>query len=140
MMTNEFLDKTATPTPAALGLALGARHTYWLELRKHAPDGSTSEWKYYGKTIGWTMKVLHGKRNLCFMTASRGLFAVSFVFGDKGVAAVRKSALPRELVDRLVSARKYAEGRGIRVEVRSRRALEHAKKLMDIKAKGGILE
>jgi hypothetical protein len=33
----------------------------------------------------------------------------------------------------LKNARKYAEGRAIRIEVKSRKDLEHVKKLIDIK-------
>jgi hypothetical protein len=49
------------------------------------------------------------------------------------VEAATVSRLPVELVRQLVDARKYAEGRGIRIDVKSRRALENAKILLDVK-------
>jgi hypothetical protein len=113
--------------------AVGVRSRYWKELKLHVHAPVVEEWKYYGKTIGWTLKLFLGKRNLCFVTACDRYFAISFVLGDKAVEAAKASALPVELVQQLVNARKYVEGRGIRIEVKSRRTLEHAKMLFDIK-------
>ncbi len=79
------------------------------------------------------MKLLRGKRNLCFMTACDGYFTVSFVLGDRAVAAAQESGLPADRVQELINARKYVEGRGIRIQVKSRRAIEISKILIDIK-------
>lgn len=130
---NVFLDRAQPPSPAMVAEALGARATYLDELIRHVPGPLKEEWKHYGKTIGWTMKLLRGKRNLCFIVACRRYFAVTFVFGDKAVRAVEQSRLAADLVAELVNARRYAEGRGIRIAVKSRRALEQAKILLEIK-------
>lgn len=133
MTVNVFLDKARAPTPTMVANALGARVTYLHELKRHVQAPLVEEWKYYGKSIGWTLKLLLGKRNLCFVTAADGHFAVSFVLGDKAVEAAKESRLPSDLVQQLVDTKKYVEGRGIRIEVKSRRALEHAKILLDVK-------
>jgi hypothetical protein len=133
MTANVFLDKARAPTPAQIAKTLRVRAKYWNELKAHVAAPVVEEWKYYGKTIGWTMKLLLGKRNLCFVTASDGYFIVSFILGDRAVEAATVSRLPVELVRQLVDARKYAEGRGIRIDVKSRRALENAKILLDVK-------
>lgn len=133
MSDNVFLDRALEPARDLVAKALGTRAPYLGELTRHVPGPLTEEWKHYGKTIGWTLKLLSGRRNLCFVVVCRGYFAVSFVFGDKAVRAVEQSGLPPDLVTELVHARRYAEGRGIRIAVKSRRALEHAKTLMDIK-------
>jgi hypothetical protein len=133
MTQNVFLDRATRPTPELVAKSLKTRAKYWDDLRHHVPRPVVEEWRYYGRTLGWSLKLIAGKRNLCFLTACDGFFTAAFVFGDKAVAAARRSALPPELVRQLASARKYVEGRGIRIEVRSRRALEHAKILLDIK-------
>ena len=130
---NVFLDKASKPTAIRLAKALGTRARYWDELKRHVQGPVVEEWKHYGKTIGWTLKLLRGKRNLLFLTACHYHFIVSFVLGDRAVAAAEQSGLPADLVRQLVNARRYAEGRGIRVTVKSRRALEQAKTLIDIK-------
>lgn len=132
MQENVFLDKTPKPTPALFARALGARAKYWDELKGHVPGPVVEEWKHYGKG-GWVLKLFRGKRNLLFLSARRGYFYVSFVFGDRAVALAQASDLDADLVAELVAARKFAEGRGIRIAVKSRRALEQAKRLLDIK-------
>lgn len=128
-----FLDPTPEPTLALLKKELGRRFSYWKEFSEHVPGPTVVQWKHYGKKMGWTMKLLLKGRNLCFISAYPGYFAVAFVFGDKAVAAVEQSTLPAELVRELVEGRKYPEGRVLRVEVKSREALKHAKILIDIK-------
>lgn len=133
MSDNVFLDKAVPPTPEVVAKALGTRAAYLEELKQHIQGPLVEEWKYYGKTLGWTLKLLRGRRNLCFVAMCRGCFAVGFVFGDKAVKAAQQSALPPDLVQELVGARRYVEGRGIQIVVKSRRALAHAKLLLDIK-------
>jgi hypothetical protein len=137
MSPNVFLDKTMQPTPALLASVLRSKGKYWEQLRCHIQlkHGSAAEvWKFYGKTIGWTMKLLLGKRNLLFFTACDGFFAVSFVFGDRAVSAVQHSALPEDLIQKLLTAKKHVEGRGIRIEVKSRQSFRQVVALVDIKA------
>lgn len=134
MMTkNVFLEKSLLPTPTQLAKFLGTRARYLDDLKRHIPGRIVEEWKHYGKTIGWTLKLILGKRNLCFIVICNRFFAISFVFGDKAVHAIEGSGLPTDLVQQVVNAKRYVEGRGIRLEVKSRRVLEQAKALLDIK-------
>jgi hypothetical protein len=55
--------------------------------------------------------------------------------GDKAVSAVEKSDLPKDMISALKNARKYIEGRGLRVEVKSASDVENVKMLIDIKVK-----
>ncbi len=133
MTQNVFLNKAAPPTAARIAKALKTTAAYWDELKRHVDVPVVEEWKYYGTSHGWTLKLLLKKRNLCFLTVCDGFFIAAFVLGDKGVALAEQSKLPAKLVSELVSAKRYAEGRGIRLEVRSRRVLDQAKMLLDTK-------
>ena len=79
------------------------------------------------------MKNMLKKRNLFFFIPLKDNFRLTFIFGDKGVAAVEKSTLPKSMIDALTHAKKYMEGRGLQVEVKSREDLEKVKKLVEIK-------
>jgi hypothetical protein len=134
---NEFLDKLSQPDDLALARALGRAFGLWTEIRDHVRKEHgpvVEEWKHYGAKYGWTLKTLRNKRNLFFFTAYRGFFRLGFVFGDRALAAIEQSGLPEAMVEELRKAKKYAEGRGLRVEVRTGRDVEHAKKLIAIKA------
>ena len=136
MAASIFDDKEKKPTPQKLARALGESNNLWKEVKKHlkAEYGElTEDWKYYGKNYGWTLKTLRKKRNLFFFVPLEGAFNVSFVFGDKAVAAAERSDLPKDLVKTLKNARKYAEGRGLQIEVEGPADVENIKRLVEIK-------
>ncbi len=118
---NVFNDKAAVPDGNSCLKALGKSGKYWGEIRNSAEESFgplTEEWMYYGPKFGWTMKLLSKKRNLLFFVAMKGSFGVAFVFGDKAVAAIEKSGLPKKLIVELRNAAKYVEGRGLRLEIK----------------------
>ena len=136
MSVSVFEDKATMPDDKMLDKALGKSNRLWREIKKHlkAEYGELNEdWKFYGQKSGWILKTLRKKRNLFFFIPLKGSFQVTFVFGDKAVAAVQKSDLPKKLVTKLKNARKYAEGRGLRIDVKNSADVEHVKRLVEIK-------
>ncbi len=136
MSVSVFDDKATRPDDKMLAKALGRSNRLWQEIKKllKAEYGELiEEWKFYGQKSGWILKTLRKKRNLFFFIPLEGSFRVSFVFGDKAVAAVEKSDLSQELVTALKDARKYAEGRGLQIDVKNSADVEHIKKLVEIK-------
>ena len=136
MSASMFDDKNIKPDDKQLSEALGKTNKYWQKIKSSLEKkyGTlTEEWKYYGQKSGWILKLLYKKRNLFFINPQKGFFAVAFVFGDKAVAEVEKSNLPEELIEELRSARKYVEGRGLRLEIKKRESVKHLLKLVDIK-------
>ena len=92
------------------------------------------EWKHYGAKSGWILKLLLKKRNLFFLTPGDGHFRVAFVFGEKAVEAIAEGGFAASLVGELQAARKYAEGRGLRIEVESDADVRTVVALAKIKA------
>ena len=131
-----FLDKSKPPEENDLSTVLGETKSLWDELKtfvkEQCPD-IIEDWKHYGKNSGLTMKLLKKKRNLFFSYPGNGIFSVVFVFGDKAVEVVKNSLLPRDIIDTLKAAKKYAEGRGLQVPVKNREDLEIIKTLIAIK-------
>lgn len=136
MAASFFEDKATIPDDKMLAKALGKSNRLWQEIKKNlkAEYGElTEEWKFYGRKSGWILKTLQKKRNLFFFIPLKGSFQVSFVFGEKAVAAVQKSGLPKEIITELKNARKYVEGRGLRIDVKNSTDIENIKKLVEIK-------
>lgn len=136
MTDNIFTNKLEQPDDETLSTALGKSYKHWKEIKKHINDNygtCTEEWKFYGQKIGWSLKIFLKKRNLFFVTVCKGFFRISFVLGDKAAAAAEQSKLPKPIIEELVGAKKYAEGRGIRIEVKSQKDIETIKQLVDIK-------
>jgi hypothetical protein len=55
------------------------------------------------------------------------------VLGDKAVAAANASSLPKSVLEEINGAKRFAEGRGIRLKVTSRRDLVSVQTLAAIK-------
>lgn len=136
MRENIFNDKSVKPDDKSVLKALGPAGKYWQDIRGHAEEVCgplTVDWKYYSPKYGWTMKLLSKKRNLFFFVAMEGSFWVAFVFGDKAVAAIEKSGLPKKIIDEIRNATKYVEGRGLRLEIKDAKSSEIVKRLIKIK-------
>jgi hypothetical protein len=67
------------------------------------------------------------------MTPCRGHFLVGFALGEKAVKAARRSGLPDTVLSLVAKAKRYAEGRGVRLEVRNKIDLACATTLAAIK-------
>lgn len=83
-----------------------------------------TEWKYYGKKSDWVQKLFLKKRNLLFFVPYKKFFRIGMVFGEKAVAEIVKSDLPEEIITEIKTTKKYAEGRGLRIDVIDKRSLE----------------
>lgn len=135
-MSSILIDKSLTPDDRTLSGVLGASFNRWTEIKnsiteRHGP--TREEWKYYGARSGWVLKLLLKKRNLFFVIPGEKHFTLGFVFGDRAVKTIENSSLPASMIREVKDARRYAEGRGLRIDVRNRTTVNHVLKLVDIK-------
>jgi hypothetical protein len=131
-----FLDKSKQPAEKELKQILGPVFDLWQDIKHFIKNeiGKTSEdWKFYMAKTGWQLKTLLKNRNLFFFTPYKNHFRITFVFGDKAVSEIQKSDVPQTVIDELVNAKKYMEGRGLSLEVKSKNDVEVIKKLLLIK-------
>jgi hypothetical protein len=133
-----FLDKSTQPTERQLKEAIADTYEYWIEIKNRIAElyGDTKgEWKFYSKKSGWTLKTLLKKRNLFFFQPFANYFSLTFVFGDKAVNVIEESDVSEALKRVLRDSKKYAEGRGMLVDVKARNDLVDVNKLIDVKVK-----
>ena len=136
MAVSVFDDKSTKPDEKSLKRSLGDTYAVWQTIDEHLQQeygDISSEWNHYSKKSGWVLKVVQKKRAIFYLIPQKGHFDVSFVFGDKAVAAAEQSKLPQKMMEELRNARRYVEGRGLRVPVKSSRALKSVKTLVAIK-------
>ena len=129
-------DKNVEPDDQMLKEAFGETSIIWEKIKQHLNSEygvMTEEWRFYNQKSGWIMKTLKKKRNLFFPIPLKNYFKLNFVFGDKAVKEVEKSDLPEGIINDLKNTRKYVEGRGIQIEVKSDDDFENIKKLIAIK-------
>jgi hypothetical protein len=136
MATSAFDNKSKKPTEIDVATVLGSKSKLWEAIKRHVTDNygvAIQEWKFYSAKWGWSMKYMMKKRNLFFFGPREGFFIITFIFGDKAVAEIEKSDLPKAIIEEIVNARKYMEGRGISIEVKKKNDVENILKLINIK-------
>ena len=138
MSASVFDDKTVKPDEKALIKVIGKTAGHWKKIKTNLEKDYgelIEDWKYYGQKTGWLLKVLRKKRNLFFCIPEKNGFQIVFTFGDKAVSALDDSDLPEEIKEELKNARKYVEGRGLRINVKSAKDVKNIRKLVEIKVK-----
>jgi Protein of unknown function (DUF3788) len=129
-------DKLRPPRDDDLAAMLGGAFVFWSELKRliasrFAP--LSVEWGFSSKKTGWGLRLKREKRTVLYMTPCKGYFMASFALGEKAVKAVHGSDLPASVLRVIDNAKKYAEGRGVRLEVRSAEDVRNVEKLAVIK-------
>lgn len=136
MTENAFLDKNFEPDEIQVRKILRGTYPVYEEIDKFVKNsvGETiKEWKFYGAKNGWVLKTLFHRRNLFFISIYDDFFKISFIFGERAIAAILKSDLSDELKKVLSEARKYAEGRGLSLTVNDNSYLEEMRTLIIMK-------
>lgn len=137
MALSAFDDRAHPPDEDELQTVLGTSAARWSGLIERVtskfPPGS-AEWGYSGRSTGWGLRVKQKDRIVLYMTPCRGYFLASFVLGEKAVQAVLRSDLPAPVVAMIDGARRHAEGRGVRLEVRTAHDVAVVETLAEIKA------
>lgn len=91
------------------------------------------EWKFYNKKADWVLKMFTKKRNVLFIVPCDKYFRTAFTLGDKASHMILNSTLPDSIKKDFLKAKKYAEGRTIQIEVKSKSDFENILKLIRIK-------
>ena len=136
MALSAFEDKSKQPNADELAQVLGKSHSLWNELQRAVCSlfsPALVEWGYASKSTGWGMRIKTEKRVIVYMTPCRGYFRASFALGEKAVQAAHNDKLPAKILAAIDAAPKYAEGRGVRIEVRTKADVKAIAKLAAIK-------
>ena len=136
MSPNAFINKSKPPTNAELAAALGPAKKIWDQLIGDLADECgivDQEWNSYSLKAGWSLRLKHKQRNIVYLSPRQDCFLASFALGDKAMQAARQCKLPPPAIKIINEAKKYAEGTGVRLEVKAPKDIESVKKLAAIK-------
>jgi hypothetical protein len=131
-----FDDKSQEPQAAELRKTLGRSGARWDELVAHIEaeyPPLTIGWGFAGAKWGWSLRLKQKKRTVLYMTPCDRHFLVGFALGEKAVKAAHAVPLDESVLALIDKAPKYAEGRGVRVEVRTKKDMESVKRLAAVK-------
>ena len=131
-----FRDKKITPSDKDLLEKLGATFDLWNQIQNFVlikyPKG-IPEWNYPGEKYGWSFRIKDKKRAIIYFLPRDKYFKVAFVFGQKATDYVLSSNISADIKIALEKATKYAEGRGIRIDVNDETIISDVKNLIEIK-------
>ena len=131
-----FPDKAITPTDKDLVEKLESTYSLWIRIQESVmekyPNG-LAEWNFPGKKYGWSYRIKDKKRAIIYFLPRSKYFKVAFVFGQKATDTVLSSDISSDIKTELEQATKYAEGRGIRIDIKNDLILPDIDRLIEIK-------
>ncbi len=137
MALSIFTEKLEKPEKANITEVLGSTEMFWNGIIKYIienyPGTVDNEWKFYSKKSGWNLLIKHQNRTILYMFPNKDYFSVLFVLGEKAVLRAFESSLPPYIIEKVESAKPYAEGRSFNFEVRNEQDMEFVKILINIK-------
>ena len=131
-----FSNKNNIPDNNDLKGSLGDTYNLWLLIKDYVHlkyPNAIDEWNYPGEKYGWSFRIKDKKRAIIYLLPREKSFKVAFVFGQKATDIIMKSQISIVIKKELDSARVYAEGRGIRIEIKDEMFIDDIKELIDIK-------
>jgi len=135
-MKSVFTDKATIPSEKDLEIALGVTYNIWQHLsdftKKQYPD-AIEEWNFSSEKFGWSFRLKDEKRVIIYLLPRDQYFKVAFVFGDKATDAILESTIVDSIKTEIKAAKKYAEGRGIRIDIKDQMLVADIEKLIAIK-------
>lgn len=131
-----FTDKSCIPDDSVLQSALGNTFSLWKKIEQYLIEKNTGlkgEWHFPGEKYGWSYRIKDKKRAIIYLLPRDEFFKVAFVFGQKATERILKSNVSEKVKSELITAKIYAEGRGIRIEIKEDSDVTDVLKLSDIK-------
>ena len=133
---NAFIGKAEKPSTKEVSAALGASAKVWGELVKWMAKEhgvSEEEWKSISPKYGWSLRLKLKKRTIMHLSPCEGSFRAAFILGDRAVEAALQSDLPKNVIKLIEDAPRYAEGTGVRLDVKESKDLATIRKLVEVK-------
>ena len=133
-MISIFTDKNKLPNDNDLKKSLGETYELWQLIKDYViskyPKGF-DEWSC--SKYGWSLRMKDKKRTIIYLLPRDKFFKVAFVFGQKATDTIMKSQIANSIKTELDSAKVYAEGRGIRIDIKGKKIMCDIQELIDIK-------
>lgn len=135
-LPNAFCGWDEPPSEGELANALGRSKSLWDQLLTDFADDlklSSREWGTSSRKLGWSLRIKRGDRIIVYLAPMHNGFRASFALGDKAVQAALDSKLTPAVNSLIRSAKKYAEGTAVRVNVGNSEDVVMVKKIAEAK-------
>jgi hypothetical protein len=129
-------DKNHFPTEELIYSHIGKSKALWLMLFEyihHNHPDFTEQWRYYLDGKSWLLKVSRKAKTIFWLSIVEGSFRTTFYFTDKAEHAISESSLSDKLKRQYSDGKKYGKIRGLTILYKTRRDVEYASQLIEIK-------
>jgi hypothetical protein len=139
MALSFFCDKNRMPSDEQVLEVLGEAAIYWDGVNQFISEYGVvkEEWKIYSQKAGWCKKILlildQQERNIVFLYPNKKCLTGVLVYGEKAVEAALNSDLPNDILNHILLAKAYKEGRSFQIEIREESDFVCLKNLITIK-------
>ncbi|MGE5395090.1 MAG: DUF3788 family protein [Candidatus Saccharibacteria bacterium] len=131
-----FSNRKEIPTENNLQELIGDSFGLWEKIRYYVHmkyPGAVDQWVNPGEKYGWHLRIKDKKRTIVYLLPTENYFKVALVYGQKATDVVMQSHVSDPIKSQLASAKVYAEGRGIKIDVTGKDILNDVEVLIDIK-------
>ena len=133
-MQSIFTNKNKQPDNEELKNALGDTYPIWQSIREYTLSQNKKTFEEWNcSNFGWSLRIKDKKRTIIYLLPREGFFKAAFVFGQKSTDLILKSTVTDTIKAELMAARVYAEGRGIRIDIKNKLMTDDIKQLIDTK-------
>ncbi len=135
-MKSIFINKEEQPNETDLKRGIGNTFATWQAFANYTRSlypKATEEWHFSGAKYGWSYRISDKKRVLLYLLPRDNYFKVAFVFGQKAVDVILKTEISENIKTEIRKAKVYAEGRGIRIDIRDTALVRDIEELIAIK-------
>jgi len=137
MATSIFDKKEYQPSEIDLRDALKASVIAWDNLFDYLQENYgdiTTEWKFYSKKAGWTLKAFDSKKkNIVFLSPNDNYFITTVGMGVKLKETVLQANISQETKSLIEEAVEYVEGISILIKIVDEQDLADVKTILEIK-------
>lgn len=132
---NAFIGSKYPPSGKEVSAVLGPAAAAWDELISWLTSQgiACTQWKSTSPKYGWVLRPALKKRTILYMGPCQGCFLVSYILGDRAIAAAHTAGLPKAVLDEIAGSKRYPEGTGVRLVVHKTIDLAAIRKLVEIK-------
>ncbi|NWF89445.1 MAG: DUF3788 family protein [Ignavibacteriaceae bacterium] len=131
-------DKNQYPTDEVIYSHIGKSKKLWEEIFDHIqkihPEISL-EWRYYNDGKSWLLKAVKKAKTIFWLSIIKNSFRMTFYFGDKAEKEILKSGISDKLKESFIEGKRYGKIRGITVVFKTKKDVENAKLLIELKMK-----
>ena len=136
METQLLKDPMAKPDSEILEAALGKKYSLFMEFEKKiAEQNLIPEWNYYNDGKSWLCKILHKKKNLCWLSVWNTGYKITFYFPEKAINGFYELDINDEIKIKAKEAKPAGKSHPVQILIKTKQTISDVLKILEYKRK-----